>query len=63
MEIQIVSGEVLAYHNRAKKYEFGHTGESKQNSMIFIHITPPQRQHSSGPREIILACDFPLGEK
>ena len=23
----------------------------------FIHINPPQRWHSSGPREI-LACDF-----
>ena len=52
-----VSSKEFPVHQWSKKYKSGLIRKGKRNSLTFTYITPPSRQHSLGPREI-LARDF-----
>lgn len=49
-------------HQWSKKCKSGLIRKGKRNSLTFTYITPPSRQHSLGPREI-LAHDFIMKEE
>lgn len=55
------SGEIPAPH-LSKKSMNSCIEDSKKKQFNFIRVTPPQRQHSSVPRESRLVCDSPMRE-